>query len=41
MRRLTIRLLDEKRYADLEKAAKDREYRDKLYKFFGFSRPIS
>ena len=35
MRRLTIRLLDEKRYADLEKAAKDREYRDKLYKFFG------
>lgn len=35
MRRLTIRLLDEKGYADLEKAAKDREYRDKLYKFFG------
>ena len=35
MRRLAIRLLDEKRYADLEKAAKDREYRDKLYKFFG------
>ena len=35
MSRLTIRLLDEKRYGDLERAVKDQEYREKLYKAFG------
>lgn len=33
--RLTIRLLDEKRYGDLERAVKDLEYRKELYKIFG------
>ncbi|HIV37622.1 MAG TPA: hypothetical protein H9747_01260 [Candidatus Blautia stercorigallinarum] len=35
MSKLTIRLLDEKRYGDLERAVKDQEYREKLYKAFG------
>ncbi len=35
MSRLTIRLLDEKRYGDLERAVKDLEYRKELYKIFG------
>lgn len=35
MSRLTIQLLDEKRYGDLERAVKDQEYREKLYKAFG------
>ena len=35
MSKLTIRLLDEKRYEDLERAVKDQEYREKLYKAFG------
>lgn len=35
MSRLTIRLLDEKRYGDLERSVKDLEYRKELYKIFG------
>lgn len=35
MSQLTIRLLDEKRYGDLERAVKDQEYREKLYRVYG------
>ena len=32
---LTVRLLEQKRYADLEKAARDSNFREEMYKMFG------
>ncbi|MBS6395871.1 MAG: hypothetical protein KH452_01785 [Clostridiales bacterium] len=33
--KLTLLLMDEKRYADLERASKEKEFRNQLFKDFG------